>query len=76
MVFKIKINNSEEAQRLNSIAQQYAFDIWVHGKTGQVDAKSILGLVLFSLETELELVIDDAADSKRFEKDLEPFLAK
>ncbi|MDR3277779.1 MAG: HPr family phosphocarrier protein [Oscillospiraceae bacterium] len=76
MLFKIKINNSEEAQRLNSIAQQYTFDIWVHGKTGQVDAKSILGLVLFSLETDLDLVIDDAADSKRFEKDIEQFIVK
>jgi phosphotransferase system HPr-like phosphotransfer protein len=75
MTFNIKIANSEDAQRLNAVAQKYAFDIWVHGKAGQVDAKSILGLMLFTLESELKLVIDDNVDSKHFEKEIEEFIA-
>jgi phosphotransferase system HPr-like phosphotransfer protein len=76
MTFNIKINNSEDAQKLNNIAQKYPFDIWVHSKNGQADAKSMLGLMLFTIETDLRIVIDDEYDTKHFEKDIEPFLVK
>jgi phosphotransferase system HPr-like phosphotransfer protein len=39
------------------------------------DAKSILGLMLFTLEKDLKLVVDDGADTKALEKDIAEFLA-
>ncbi len=74
MTFNIKITSSEDAQKLNKIAEKYPFDIWVHGKTGYADAKSLLGLMLCTIETELKLVIEDEHDTKSFEKDISDFL--
>ena len=74
MTFNIKITSSEDAQKLNKIAERYPFDIWVHGKTGYADAKSLLGLMLCTIETELKLVIEDEHDTKQFEKDIVNFL--
>ncbi|MDR0839611.1 MAG: HPr family phosphocarrier protein [Oscillospiraceae bacterium] len=76
MTYDIVINTSDDAQKLNQIATKYPFDIWVHGKSGYADAKSMLGLMLFTIETELKLVIEDDAETKALEKDIEPFLAK
>ena len=74
MTFNIKIQSSEDAQKLNKIAEQYPFDIWVHGKTGYADAKSLLGLMLCTIETDLKLVIEDEHDTRQFEKDIVDFL--
>ncbi len=74
MTFNIKITSSEDAQKLNKIAEKYPFDIWVHGKTGYADAKSLLGLMLCTIETDLKLVIEDEHDTKQFEKDICDFL--
>jgi phosphotransferase system HPr-like phosphotransfer protein len=76
MTFNIRIPSSEDAQRLNKIAEKYPFDIWVHGKTGYADAKSLLGLMLCTIETDLKLVVDDDVDTKHLEKDIECFMAK
>ena len=75
MEYKIKITSSEQAQKLNRIAEQYPFDIWVHGKSGQADAKSMLGLMLLTLESDVLLVVDDDINAKIFEKDIHEFLA-
>jgi len=72
--YNIKVNSMDEAQKLNRIAEKYPFDIWIHGKSGQADAKSILGLMLLTLESELLLVVDDNADVKHLEKDIAGFL--
>jgi phosphotransferase system HPr-like phosphotransfer protein len=74
MTFNIKITSSEDAQKLNKIAEKYPFDIWVHGKTGYADAKSLLGLMLCTIETDLKLVIEDEHDTKQFERDISDFL--
>jgi phosphotransferase system HPr-like phosphotransfer protein len=74
MTFNIKIPTSEDAQKLNKIAEKYPFDIWVHGKSGYADAKSLLGLMLLTIETDLKLVIDDDVDTKHFENDIKQFL--
>ena len=76
MEYNIKITSTEQAQKLNRIAEQYPFDIWVHGKSGQADAKSMLGLMLLTLESEVKLVVDDNINTKVLEKDINEFLAK
>ncbi len=76
MTFNIKITTSEDAQKLNKIAEKHPFDIWVHGKSGYADAKSLLGLMLLTIETDLKLVIEDDIDTKQLEKEIDQFLVK
>ena len=74
MVHNISIKSSEQALKLSKIADKYAFDIWIHGKSGHADAKSILGLMLLSIENDVKLVIDDKVDASEFEKEIEEFI--
>ena len=74
MTFNIKINSSEDAQALNAIATKYPGDIWIHGKQGTADAKSLLGLMLMSMEREAKLVVDDEYDEKKIRKEFGKFI--
>ncbi|MDO5547331.1 MAG: HPr family phosphocarrier protein [Eubacteriales bacterium] len=62
MTKAIKVKNTEDIQTINSIVTEFPFDIWIHGKSGMVDAKSLLGMFLLSLNEPLELVIEDDED--------------
>ena len=68
MTKAIKVKNSEDIQTINSIVTEFPFDIWIHGKSGMVDAKSLLGMFLLSLNEPLELVIEDDEDPKEVKK--------
>ena len=59
MTKAIRVRNTEDIQKINSIVTQFTFDIWIHGKSGMVDAKSLLGMFLLSLNEPLSLVIED-----------------
>lgn len=74
MTFNIKITSSADAQRLNAIAQKYPFDIFVHGQQGYADAKSMLGLMLFTIENDLRLIVEDDVDTKHLEKEIAEFI--
>lgn len=41
----IRVKNTDDIQKINKIVTRYGFDIWIHGKSGMVDAKSLLGYV-------------------------------
>ena len=73
MTVRIKITTSEQAQRLNQIAEKYPFDIWIHGRSGQADAKSMLGLMLLTIEDDVKLVVDDSIDASGLESEIEEF---
>jgi len=73
MEYGILIKTSEQANRLSRIAEKYAFDIWIHGKSGQADAKSLLGLMLLTIENDVKLVIPEEVDTAAFEKEIEEF---
>ena len=68
MTKAIKVKNTEDIQAINSIVTEFPFDIWIHGKSGMVDAKSLLGMFLLSLNEPLELVIEDDEDPKDVKK--------
>lgn len=74
MEYNIRIKSSEQAQKLNIIAEKYAFDIWIHGKSGQADAKSLLGLMLLTIENDVQLVVADDVDTKELEKEIDEFI--
>ena len=68
MTKAIKVKNTEDIQTIYSIVTEFPFDIWIHGKSGMVDAKSLLGMFLLSLNEPLELVIEDDEDPKEVKK--------
>jgi len=71
----LRITTSEQAKRLNRIAEQYPYEIWVHGRSGQADAKSMLGLMLLTIEDDVRLVVDDSIDTSELENDIEDLKA-
>ena len=76
MDISLRITTSDQALRLNRIAESYPFDIWVHGRTGQADAKSMLGIMLLTIEDDVRLVVSDDVDTASLEKDVEEFRLK
>ncbi len=74
MTRKIKVKNTEDIQQINRIVSKYSYDIWIFGKSGQVDAKSLLGMFLLSLNEPLQLVVEDDIDPTALFKDLADYL--
>ena len=73
MTYDIMIRTSDQALKLSKVAEKYSFDIWIHGKSGQADAKSLLGLMLLTIENDVKLVISDDVDTAAIEKEIEEF---
>ena len=77
MTRAIRVKNTEDIQKINKTVPKFPFDVWIHGKSGMVDAKSLLGMFLLSLNEPLRLVIEDDIDAKQVKKlfsDLEDYL--
>ena len=74
MTKNIRVKNTEDIQKINAIVSRYGYDIWIHGKSGMVDAKSLLGMFLLSLNEPLKLVVEDDIDAAPLFKDLAEFL--
>jgi len=72
-VYDIVIQTSVHAQKLSHIAEKYPFDIWIQGKSGNADAKSLLGLMLLTIENDVQIVIGDDIDTRDFEIEIEEF---
>ena len=74
MTRSIRVKNTEDIQKINKIVTQFPYDIRIHGKSGMVDAKSLLGMFLLSLNEPLKLVVEDDIDTKKLFKALEDYL--
>ena len=74
MTRAIKVKNTDDIQKVNRIVTRYGYDIWIHGKSGMVDAKSLLGMFLLSLNEPLSLVVEDDVDATDLLKDLADYL--
>ena len=74
MTRKIKVKNTEDIQKINQIVSKYSYDIWIFGKSGKVDAKSLLGMFLLSLNEPLQIVVEDDVDPTALFKDLADYL--
>jgi len=73
MDVRIRITSTDQALKLNRIAEKYPFDIWVHGRSGQADAKSTLGIMLLTIEDDVRMVTDGDVDTTELEKEIEEF---
>ncbi|WP_424767116.1 HPr family phosphocarrier protein [Paenibacillus sp. sgz302251] len=74
MMRPIKLKDVKDIEHINHIVSRYKFDIWIHGKSGMADAKSILGMYVLKLNEPLALVIPDDADYVSLFKELEQYL--
>lgn len=74
MIRPIKIKKVEDIEKINKIVSKYSYDIWIHGKSGMADAKSILGMFILKLDEPLSLVVPDDQDTKKLFKELEEYL--
>lgn len=74
MKTEIKVNNMKDIQKINHIVTQYPFDVWIHSTSGMVDAKSILGLFILSLNEPMHIVVEDDIDTSRLFKELTPYI--
>ena len=74
MTRAIKVKNTDDIQKIKRIVTRYGYDIWIHGKSGMVDAKSLLGMFLLSLNEPLSLVVEDDVDATDLLKDLADYL--
>ena len=74
MTIAIMVKNTDDIQKINRIVTRYGYNIWIHGKSGMVDAKSLLGMFLLSLNEPLSLVVEDDVDATDLLKDLADYL--
>lgn len=74
MIKSIKLKNIEDIENVNRIVSKYPFDVWIHGKSGMADAKSVLGMFILKLDEPLTMVVPDNADTDKLFKELEDYL--
>lgn len=74
MTVGIRVKNTADIQKINQIVSGFGFDIWIHSKSGMVDAKSLLGMFLLSINEPLSLVVEDDVDTKKLFKELSDYL--
>lgn len=74
MVKPIRIKDVNDIEKINSIVTRYPFDIWIHGKSGMADAKSILGMFILKLNEPLTLVVPDDAPTESLFNELEEYI--
>ncbi len=70
----IKVKNTSDIQKINQIVTAFPFDIWISGKSGMVDAKSLLGMFLLGINEPLDLVIPDEVDGAELFKAIDEYL--
>ena len=70
----IRVKNTNDIQKINQIVTRFSYDIWIHSKSGMVDAKSLLGMFLLGINEPLSLVIPDDVDGSKLYKELDEYM--
>ena len=65
MTKNIRVKNTDDIQKINAIVSRYGYDIWIHGKSGMVDAVDA---------HHSEGVVEDDIDAAPLFRDLADFL--
>lgn len=74
MKAKIDIKDMNHVTKINQIVSRYPYDIWISGKSGKVDAKSILGIFAMRVDEDLHIVTDDDVDTNLLYRELENYV--
>ena len=73
---RIEIHEADDIVKINRIVSPYAYDIWIHSKSGMVDAKSLLGMFILSLKEDMFVVVEDDIDAGELFEELKDYLAE
>ncbi len=73
---RIQIHEADDIMKINRIVSQYTYDIWIHSKSGMVDAKSLLGMFILSLKEDMFVVVEDDIDAGKLFEELKDYLAE
>ena len=73
---RIEIHEADDIVKINRIVSQYAYDIWIHSKSGMVDAKSLLEMFILSLKEDMFVVVEDDIDAGELFEELKDYLAE
>ncbi|QNM05259.1 HPr family phosphocarrier protein [Qiania dongpingensis] len=71
---RIQIHEADDIMKINRIVSQYTYDIWIHSKSGMVDAKSLLGMFILSLKEDMFVVVEDDIDAGKLFEELGDYL--
>lgn len=71
---EIKVKDINDIQKINQIVCRYDYDIWIHSKSGMVDAKSLLGMFAFGLKEQMFIVTEDNVNTTKLFKDLSDYI--
>lgn len=73
MKAKIDIKDMNHVTKINQIVCRYPYDVWICGKSGKVDAKSILGIFALRVDEDLHIMTDDDVDANLLCRELENY---
>lgn len=76
MTKKIMLKSEDDLYRLNEIARNYMFDIYISTLYGMVDAKSLLGLYTINYGNTSFIVVDDNVDASALWIELKDMLVE
>lgn len=76
MTKKIMLKSQDDLYRLNEIARNYMFDIYISTLYGMVDAKSLLGLYTINYGSTSFIVVDDNVDASALWIELKDMLVE
>lgn len=67
MIKELDIKNSEQANRINRLACEAPYEVWLHSEESMIDARSLLGI--FPLVGQrVKVVVEDYVNRKSFDK--------
>ncbi|GGM30426.1 hypothetical protein GCM10011351_15720 [Paraliobacillus quinghaiensis] len=76
MIIPFQFKEKDDVVKLNKIATNYSFDIWIHNDDQMVDAKTILALYTLPFNKELKLVFDNDVNSRLLVEEMRLFVKR
>jgi len=65
MIHSIELKNKDQVTRINRLACEAPYEVWLSDGDVLVDARSLLGLFVL-LGRRVDVVVEDSVDPKRF----------
>ncbi|MCM3789749.1 hypothetical protein M3221_15245 [Domibacillus indicus] len=70
MLIDFQLRDKDDVQKLNQIAQNHSFDVWVQSDNQLFDAKTLLALYTLPFNQPLHIVVEDDVDTSLLRKEL------
>ncbi len=67
MTKEIEIKDARQVERINQLACEAPYEVWLHTDTVMLDARSLLGLFAL-IGQKASVVADDSVGARRFDR--------